>query len=285
MAERRMFAKRIIESASFLKMPISSRELYFHLCLNADDDGVVEAYNVMNLVKATEDDLRVLMSKGYVQVLNPDLVTYISNWLEHNKLRPDRKIDSIYKDLLLQILPNVQLLEKKERADRKKKKVSEVASNDRDAHGTSQGQTEDINGTAQYSVVEDSIGKDSIDKSSIMSGNEAENGNSDVKTIIEYLNLKAKKSFRATTKLYERHINARLSEGYTLEDFKHVIDVKCAEWMNTDHEQYLRPDTLFAPSHFDSYLNQKIVKAKPKSAIYFSNDECREQMKNETPTF
>ena len=131
----------------------------------------------------------------------------------------------------------------------------------------------------------DSIGKDSIDKSSIMSGNEAENGNSDVKTIIEYLNLKAKKSFRATTKLYERHINARLSEGYTLEDFKHVIDVKCAEWMNTDHEQYLRPDTLFAPSHFDSYLNQKIVKAKPKSAIYFSNDECREQMKNETPTF
>lgn len=128
-------------------------------------------------------------------------------------------------------------------------------------------------------------GKDSIDKSSIMSGNEAENGNSNVKTIIEYLNLKAKKSFRATTKLYERHINARLSEGYTLEDFKHVIDVKCAEWMNTDHEQYLRPDTLFAPSHFDSYLNQKIVKAKPKSAIYFSNDECREQMKNETPTF
>ena len=121
MAERRMFAKRIIESASFLKMPISSRELYFHLCLNADDDGVVEAYNVMNLVKATEDDLRVLMSKGYVQVLNPDLVTYISDWLEHNKLRPDRKIDSIYKDLLLQILPNVQLLEKKERADRKKK--------------------------------------------------------------------------------------------------------------------------------------------------------------------
>lgn len=128
-------------------------------------------------------------------------------------------------------------------------------------------------------------GKDSIGKDSIMSGNEAENGNSDVKTIIEYLNLKAKKSFRATTKLYERHINARLSEGYTLEDFKHVIDVKCAEWMNTDHEQYLRPDTLFAPSHFDSYLNQKIVKAKPKSAIYFSNDECREQMKNETPTF
>ena len=148
MAERLMFAKRIIESASFLKMPISSRELYFHLCLNADDDGVVEAYNVMNLVKATEDDLRVLMSKGYVQVLNPDLVTYISDWLEHNKIRADRKIDSIYKDLLLQILPNVQLIEKKDRADRKKKKVSEITPKDGDTYGTSKGQTGDINGTA-----------------------------------------------------------------------------------------------------------------------------------------
>ena len=176
MAERRMFAKRIIESASFLKMPISSRELYFHLCLNADDDGVVEAYNVMNLVKATEDDLRVLMSKGYVQVLNPDLVTYISDWLEHNKLRPDRKIDSIYKDLLLQILPNVQLLEKKDRADRKKKKASEVTEDDGDTHGTSQGQTEDINGTAQYSVVEDSIGKKKQHENSVLT-NEFESGN------------------------------------------------------------------------------------------------------------
>lgn len=103
--------------------------------------------------------------------------------------------------------------------------------------------------------------------------------------IISYLNKKTGKQFRANTKSYAKYISARLSEGYTVEDFKHVIDVKCAEWMNTDHEQYLRPDTLFAPSHFDSYLNQKIVKAKPKSAIYFSNDECREQMKNETPTF
>lgn len=141
-----------------------------------------------------------------------------------------------------------------------------------------------------YKLEETRVSKDTLPKEK--NGKSAKTGpfdevygNSDVKTIIEYLNLKAKKSFRATTKLYERHINARLSEGYTLEDFKHVIDVKCAEWMNTDHEQYLRPDTLFAPSHFDSYLNQKIVKAKPKSAIYFSNDECREQMKNETPTF
>ena len=78
MAERRMFSKTIVESARFLKMPVSSQNLYFHLGLNADDDGVVEAYAVINLVKANEDDLRVLLGKGFVQILNDDLVTYIA---------------------------------------------------------------------------------------------------------------------------------------------------------------------------------------------------------------
>lgn len=52
MAARRMFAKSVVESARFLKMPVSSQNLYFHLGMNADDDGIVEAYAVMNLVKA-----------------------------------------------------------------------------------------------------------------------------------------------------------------------------------------------------------------------------------------
>lgn len=117
MAARRMFAKSIVESARFLKMPVSSQNLYFHLGMNADDDGIVEAYAVMNLVKAHEDDLRVLYSKGFIRILNEDLVSYIEDWREQNKIRPDRKKDSIYKDLLLQIDPSVLLLEKKERSD------------------------------------------------------------------------------------------------------------------------------------------------------------------------
>lgn len=117
MAARRMFAKSVVESARFLKMPASSQNLYFHLGMNADDDGIVEAYAVMNLVKAHEDDLRVLYSKGFVRRLNEDLVSYIEDWREQNKIRPDRKKDSIYKDLLLQIDPSVLLLEKKERSD------------------------------------------------------------------------------------------------------------------------------------------------------------------------
>ncbi len=149
MAERRMLSKKIVESAKFLKMPSTSQNLYFHLVMNADDDGIVEAYSVMNLVKANEDDLRVLIGKDYVKVLNEDLVTYITDWQEQNRLRADRKINSIYTELLLKVCPQVQLLEKKDRSDTKKSKKES-------------GRSMDNQRTAQCSVVKDSIVENSI---------------------------------------------------------------------------------------------------------------------------
>lgn len=103
MAERRMFAKSIIGSAKFLRMPPSSRLLYYDLGMYADDEGVVEAFTVMRQTNATEDDLRVLVSKGFVRVLNEDLVTVIMDWDENNYIRSDRKRKSIYSNLLLEM--------------------------------------------------------------------------------------------------------------------------------------------------------------------------------------
>ena len=148
MATRRMFSIRLISSARFLRMPISSQALYFHLGLNADDDGIVEAYAVMRAVGCTEDDLRVLVAKGFVKVLNDDLVSFITDWSEHNKIRADRKIDSMYKNLLLEVLPDVHLLEKKPRAD---------------VQRTTNGRTIDGQWTAQDRLGKDRIGKDRID--------------------------------------------------------------------------------------------------------------------------
>lgn len=119
MAERRMFSKRVVGSARFLKMPISTQCLYFHLGLNADDDGIVEAYTTIKQIGATEDDLKVLVAKGFCKVLNEDLVTYITDWRENNKLRADRKIDSIYKDLLLQMVSDADVQQARRRADLK----------------------------------------------------------------------------------------------------------------------------------------------------------------------
>lgn len=152
MADRRMFAKSVVESARFLKMPVSSQNLYFHLALNADDDGVVEAYSIINLVKAHEDDLRVLVSKGFVIVLNEDLVTYITDWREQNKIRADRKKDSIYANLLLKLNPEIALLEKKTRSDVNRKS----------------GPSMDRKWTAQCSIGKDSVGKDSIVECSVI---------------------------------------------------------------------------------------------------------------------
>ncbi len=112
-----MLSKKVVESARFLKMPATSKLLYFYLVLNADDDGVVEAFRVLNLIKADEDDLRVLYAKGFVHVLNEDLITYIEDWLEQNKIRADRKQDSVYLELLLSVKPDVKLVSKKRRSD------------------------------------------------------------------------------------------------------------------------------------------------------------------------
>lgn len=75
--------------------------------------------------------------------------------------------------------------------------------------------------------------------------------------IIAYLNEKTGKNYRSTGENVKKLIRGRLKEGYTLEDFKAVIDVKCAEWLGSDYEKYLRPTTLFASGKFDGYLNQR----------------------------
>lgn len=77
--------------------------------------------------------------------------------------------------------------------------------------------------------------------------------------IIEYLNSKAGTNYRYNSKDTRKHIKARFDEGFTLDDFKAVIDRKVVEWGNNpEMAQYLRPSTLFG-TKFESYLNQKTV--------------------------
>lgn len=168
MAQRRMFSKRIVESARFLKMPPSTQNLYFHLGLNADDDGVVEGYNVMMQTGATEDDLKLLVAKGFVTVLNDDLVTYINDWRENNRIRADRKVDSIYKNLLVKMIPDIELQPSRRRADTKKKPgVKRIEDNGRplDNQRTTNGRQMDRIG--QSSIGQSSIGQDRSSSSSV----------------------------------------------------------------------------------------------------------------------
>ena len=78
--------------------------------------------------------------------------------------------------------------------------------------------------------------------------------------VIDYLNSKANTKFRSSTKNTQSYINARVREGYKLEDFIIVIDTKCDDWLGTDWERYLRPATLFG-TKFENYLNEANKKA------------------------
>jgi uncharacterized phage protein (TIGR02220 family) len=105
-------------------------------------------------------------------------------------------------------------------------------------------------------------------------GNEQQQSNNNVTTlskkkkkdnniyslVVDYLNIKANTSYRINTKNTQSLINARVKEGFTVEDFKKVIDSKSNEWLNTDFEKYLRPATLFG-GKFENYLNEANKKA------------------------
>jgi uncharacterized phage protein (TIGR02220 family) len=86
-----------------------------------------------------------------------------------------------------------------------------------------------------------------------------------VKEIVDYLNAKAKTKYRHTSNATKELIRIRWSEGNSVDDFKTVIDKKCAEWIGTEFEKFLRPSTLFS-TKFEGYLNQNIIKSKSKSA-------------------
>lgn len=90
MAERRMFAKSIIDSDAFLDMPLSAQALYFHLSMRADDEGFVgNPKRIRSMIGASEDDYKLLIAKRFVLIF-PSGVIVIKHWKIHNYIQSDR---------------------------------------------------------------------------------------------------------------------------------------------------------------------------------------------------
>ena len=237
MAERRMVSKTIMQTQKFLRLPLETQALYVHLVINSDDDGIVEAFPVVRMIGASEDSLGLLVIKQFIKPLNQDMVYFITDFNEQNKIRPDRHKPSIHRDLAIQQLglevdgsrlvePGKVILELKE-------------------------DCQTIDGQVTDKCLH-SIGKDSI-------------GNIPYKEIIDYLNSKTGKNYRDNVQKNRSLIKARWSEGYRLDDFKHVIDNMVKDWSGTKYAKYLRPETLFG-TKFDGYLNQgNVVKREKKT--------------------
>lgn len=98
MARKRMFTKNVVESDAFLSMPLSSQALYFHLNMKADDDGFVgNPKGIQRLIGAAEDDLKLLIVKGFLIPLDHGVVV-IKHWRMHNTIRWDRYTPTVFQD-------------------------------------------------------------------------------------------------------------------------------------------------------------------------------------------
>ena len=96
MAERRMFAKTIIDSDAFLDMPVSTQLLYFHLSMRADDDGFINnPKKIQRMVGCAEDDLKLLMAKRFIIQFESGVVV-IKHWKIHNYIQSDRYKPTVY---------------------------------------------------------------------------------------------------------------------------------------------------------------------------------------------
>ncbi len=101
MAERRMFAKTIIDSDAFIDMPLSAQALYFHLSMRADDDGFVNSpKRIQRMIGAADDDMKLLVAKSFLIPFESGIVV-IKHWKIHNYIRGDRKKQTVHSDEML----------------------------------------------------------------------------------------------------------------------------------------------------------------------------------------
>ena len=94
----------------------------------------------------------------------------------------------------------------------------------------------------------------------------------DVGSVINYLNAQANKDYKPSSKATAALVNARYREGYELDDFKKVIDLKVKEWLHDAHwQKFLRPSTLFSATNFENYVQEtkvkRIVTSMPRKSI------------------
>ena len=103
-AIRRMYAKSVVDTDKFMEMPMSTQCLYFHLLLYGDDDGFVASpKRIMRLLGASEDDMWILIAKGYILAFESGIIV-IRHWRVHNKIRNDRYSPTVHSEISLLVL-------------------------------------------------------------------------------------------------------------------------------------------------------------------------------------
>ena len=98
MAERRMFSKAVVHSGAFLELPASAQLLYFHLGMQADDDGFISNPKpIVRMVRGTSKSFRCLVEQGFL-IEFPNGVCVLRHWLLNNQIRSDRYKPTVYQE-------------------------------------------------------------------------------------------------------------------------------------------------------------------------------------------
>ena len=245
MAERRMLSKKIFQSRKFLMMPFEAQALYTHLILSSDDDGVVEAFPIVRMIGAKEDSLGLLVVKKFILPLNDDMVYFITDFEEQNKIRADRVQPSRYRDLLLE---KTNMVIDGKRVTGQKKFIDGQMS---DKCLTSDGQMSDKcpHSIGKDRIVEDSIGEYSLVES--RSSNDDDAGQKSFSQIIKSSNIK----------INERHTQM-------------LLDYIGLDNMTVDMIQYAIEKTEDAGSTSFNYL--KAILENWKKAGFTSLEQVKE---------
>lgn len=179
-----MLSKKIFQSRKFLMMPFEAQALYTHLILSSDDDGVVEAFPIVRMIGAKEDSLGLLVVKKFILPLNDDMVYFITDFEEQNKIRADRVQPSRYRELLLE---KTDMVVDGKRVTGQKKYIDGQVS---DKCLTNDGQVSDKcpHSIGKDRIVEDSIGEYSLVES--RSDNDDDAGQKSFSKIIKDSNIK-----------------------------------------------------------------------------------------------
>lgn len=228
MADRRMFAREIIESDEFTEMEPSTQALYFHICMSADDDGFSNKIRQsMFNAHATEKDLEELLDKKFLLRVNGVIV--VKHWLMNNLIRGDRKKETNYKEELSCLII---------KENKSYKLDPESLENQERGHLTTKCQPSDNQCPSNDSTGKDSIVKDSIGEyrlGQVREGKDRgelpepipEREEVNYSSIVELYNSICV-SFPQVTKLSDarkKTIKARLNSGYTIDDLKKAFEM------------------------------------------------------------
>lgn len=268
---RRMFSDKVVETDKFLDMPVSCQNLYWHLCMHADDDGFLgNPKTITRSIGANSDDLKVLIQKGYLFGFQDGAIA-IADWFVHNYIPKDRYHETVYKEdknqLELSETKQYQLVTSFSTVQDTDCIQAGYNLNTSCIHDDDKAYTEDKLSKAKLNINNNkSSGKPKTDRKF-----ESKKDKVPYQEIVDYLNKLVGTHYLATTSKTRKLIKARFNEGFTAQDFKIVIDKKTAEWLHSDKMvQYLRPDTLFG-TKFESYLNQTKVVSNSNNSIAFKN--------------